>query len=359
MKMTLNLASKSFLGSWQEAWVFHCYVLLVALVSVKRNSSQSLVPVDPDGQMGFVVRAHPHQTETLRDADLDHQSQRITRLLMRWCLCLPAKNLSSSFLQDAEISAFELRNILNKILAKRKYLPPAVLQQDTDRLPVWLWEILSSHGQGHMPCSPRELQKHLGCAHVSQGVCSGSVCLHACCIQVPFIPVPGIGNWLPGRWADLVRGLGSAGWWLDPRILKVFSNLDCSVVLQLVLASNLGRVLLVYGIEPCRTQTWHETLPRVILVEGPGDHIDVLSGKRFKWVIRSQRNLSLQENWFPTWKIILHLGTVSAGEDLLRPWPNRETVETVSLSGRRGLFISIHLSASVLCPSLVQNQNYL
>lgn len=34
-------------------------------------------------------------------------------------------------------------------------------------------------------------------------------------------------------------------------------------------------------------------------------------------------------------------------------------VETVSLSGRRGLFISIHLSASVLCPSLVQNQNYL
>lgn len=89
----------------------------------KRNSSQSLVPVDPDGQMGFMVRAHPHQTETLRDADLDHQSQRITRLLMRWCLCLPAKNLSSSFLQDAEISAFELRSILNKILAKRKYMP--------------------------------------------------------------------------------------------------------------------------------------------------------------------------------------------------------------------------------------------
>lgn len=46
---------------------------------------------------------------------------------MRWCLCLPVKNLFSSFLQDAEISAFELRSILNKILAKRKYLPPAGL----------------------------------------------------------------------------------------------------------------------------------------------------------------------------------------------------------------------------------------
>lgn len=40
---------------------------------------------------------------------------------------------------------------------------------------------------------------------------------------------------------------------------------------------------------------------------------------KFKWLIYSQRNLSLQENLFPTWKI-MHLGTVSAGEDLLRPW---------------------------------------
>lgn len=44
---------------------------------------------------------------------------------MRWCLQLTVKNLFSSFLQDAEISAFELRNILNKVMAKRKYLPPA------------------------------------------------------------------------------------------------------------------------------------------------------------------------------------------------------------------------------------------
>lgn len=103
----------------------------------KRNSSQTLVPVDSDWPNRFHDEGtHPHQTETLRDADLDHQSQRIRRLLMRWYLCLPVKNLFSSFLQDAEISAFELRSILNKILAKRKYLPPA-------GLPAWLWEILT------------------------------------------------------------------------------------------------------------------------------------------------------------------------------------------------------------------------
>lgn len=45
------------------------------------------------------------------------------------------ENLFSSFPQDAEISAFELRSILNKILAKRKFLPPAAAsgghQQDS------------------------------------------------------------------------------------------------------------------------------------------------------------------------------------------------------------------------------------
>lgn len=43
----------------------------------------------------------------------------------RWCLQLTLENLLSSFPQDAEISAFELRSILNKILAKRECLPPA------------------------------------------------------------------------------------------------------------------------------------------------------------------------------------------------------------------------------------------
>ncbi|NXP00587.1 CAN2 protein, partial [Certhia brachydactyla] len=38
----------------------------------------------------------------------------------RWYLQLMVENLFSSFPQDAEISAFELRSILNKILAKRK-----------------------------------------------------------------------------------------------------------------------------------------------------------------------------------------------------------------------------------------------
>lgn len=38
----------------------------------------------------------------------------------------PSEGFFSSVPQDAEISAFELRSILNKIMAKRKYLAPIV-----------------------------------------------------------------------------------------------------------------------------------------------------------------------------------------------------------------------------------------
>ena len=62
-------------------------------------------------------------TETPRDANLNQQTQRC-RMLMIWCPQLLVK--ASSFPQDAEISAFELRSILNKIMAKRKYFAPTV-----------------------------------------------------------------------------------------------------------------------------------------------------------------------------------------------------------------------------------------
>lgn len=45
----------------------------------------------------------------------------ILNIYLKWCCPLPSP-------QDAEISAFELCNILKKIMAKRKYLLPSSLQ---------------------------------------------------------------------------------------------------------------------------------------------------------------------------------------------------------------------------------------
>lgn len=115
----------------------------------------------------------------------------------RWCLPLMVENSFSSFPQDAEISAFELRSILNRILAKRECLPPAgawhghqqvsSVALGAQRAPLtwagsepglcpspaaWfsIWPRLCSL------CCSRGLQKCWGCASpegVSQDVCVG------------------------------------------------------------------------------------------------------------------------------------------------------------------------------------------
>lgn len=112
------------------------------------------------------------------------------------------ENLFPSFPQDAEISAFELRSILNKVLAKRECLPPAAASGGHQQ--VWppagfhhgpgstegtragsepglcprpaAW--VSIWPQPRALCCSRELQKHWGCASpegVSQDVCFGRV----------------------------------------------------------------------------------------------------------------------------------------------------------------------------------------
>lgn len=117
----------------------------------------------------------------------------------RRCLQLTVENLFSSFPQDAEISAFELRSILNKILAKRECLPPAAASHGhqqvspvamgaegtTDLGRVRAWALpqtccLVLHMATIMCslCCFRGLQKRWGCASpegVSQDVCFGRV----------------------------------------------------------------------------------------------------------------------------------------------------------------------------------------
>lgn len=144
---------------------------------------------------------------------------------MRRCLQLTVKNLLSSFPQDAEISAFELRNILNKVMAKRKYLPPAassVGHQQVSSTAMRAQRAPLTWGESNpraLPqtcglslrmatatcyrCPFKGLQKLWGCA-CSEGMFH-RMCALAGCMWVPFIPASATGNWLPGRWMDLIN----------------------------------------------------------------------------------------------------------------------------------------------------------
>ena len=132
---------------------------------------------------------------------------------MRWCLQLTVKNLFSSFPQDAEISAFELRNILNKIMAKRKYLPQtaaSVDHQQVSSMAVRAESTPLTWAESKPWALPQTCGLALRVATATCYLCSfrGLHCTEAVfhrmralagCIWVPFIPASATGNWLPGR----------------------------------------------------------------------------------------------------------------------------------------------------------------
>lgn len=127
--------------------------------------------------------------------------------------------LFSSFPQDAEISAFELRNILNKVMAKRKYLPPAVpfrgheqvsstaMRAQTAAL-TWaesnLWALPQTSAWLSTLPRPDAVSALLGGCACAEGVFHRT-CALAGCTWVPFIPAAATGNWLPGRGMDLIN----------------------------------------------------------------------------------------------------------------------------------------------------------
>lgn len=131
------------------------------------------------------------------------------------------RNLFSSFPQDAEISAFELRSILNKILAKREcflhqqlQMPPAGFHSghggregtaDLGRVRAGLcprpaaWLSIWPR-----PCALSAASG--GCRNtgaVPAQKVSHKLCALAGYRWVSFIPASATGNWLPGRGMDL------------------------------------------------------------------------------------------------------------------------------------------------------------
>lgn len=137
----------------------------------------------------------------------------------RWCLQLMVENSFSSFPQDAEISAFELRSILNRILAKRECLPPAgawhshqqvsSVALGAQRAPLtWAG---SEPGLCPSPAAWFSIWPRLCVLSAAPGGCrnAGAVpaqkVFHRMCALaghrwVSFIPAAATGNWLPGRW---------------------------------------------------------------------------------------------------------------------------------------------------------------